>query len=151
MIAEIYTSKGILEVDLYEDDAPGTVDNFVTLAGNGFYDGLAFHRVIPDFVVQGGCPYSIDMTDPRLGTGGPGYTIKCELDGDRQYHDRGVLSMAHAGRDTGGSQFFICLNKKNTAHLDRKHTCFGKIRKGIEAIDDINQGDSIEKIIIKEE
>jgi len=151
MIAEIHTSKGVLQVDLYDKDAPSTVDNFISLSKNGFYDRLAFHRVIPEFVVQGGCPYSIDMTDPRVGTGGPGYTIKCELDGDKQYHDRGVLSMAHAGRDTGGSQFFICLNRKNTAHLDGNHTCFGKIKEGIDIIDSIEQGDNIEKILIKEE
>ena len=151
MIAEIHTSKGIMEADLYDDDAPATVDNFISLARNGFYDGLAFHRIIPGFVVQGGCPYSTDMSDPRVGTGGPGYTIKCELDGDKQYHDRGVLSMAHAGRDTGGSQFFICLSRKNTAHLDRNHTCFGKIKEGIDTIDNIEQGDNIEKVVIKEE
>ena len=151
MIAEIHTSKGIMEADLYDDDAPATVDNFISLARNGFYDGLAFHRIIPGFVVQGGCPYSTDMSDPRVGTGGPGYTIKCELDGDKQYHDRGVLSMAHAGRDTGGSQFFICLSRKNTAHLDRNHTCFGKIKENIDTIDNIEQGDNIEKVVIKEE
>jgi len=150
MIAEIHTSKGLLSADLYDDDAPGTVGNFISLAKNGFYDGLAFHRVIPEFVVQGGCPYSIDMTDPRVGTGGPGYTIKCELDGNKQYHDRGVLSMAHAGRDTGGSQFFICLSRKNTGHLDGNHTCFGKIKEGLDTIEEIKQGDSIEKIVIKE-
>lgn len=151
MIAEIQTPKGIMKADLYEDDAPATVDNFVSLAKNGFYDGLAFHRVIPEFVVQGGCPYSADMSDPRVGTGGPGYTIKCELEGDKQYHDRGVLSMAHAGRDTGGSQFFISLSRKNTAHLDRHHTCFGKIKEGMDIIDDIEEGDKIEKVVIKEE
>ncbi|MFO7852322.1 MAG: peptidylprolyl isomerase [Bacteroidota bacterium] len=151
MIAEIHTPKGIMKVDLYVDDAPATVDNFVSLAKNGFYDNLAFHRVIPDFVVQGGCPYSADMSDPRVGTGGPGYTIKCELEGDKQYHDRGVLSMAHAGRDTGGSQFFICLSRKNTAHLDRHHTCFGKIKEGMDVIDEIEEGDKIEKVVIKEE
>lgn len=149
MIAEIHTSKGVMEVSLYEDDTPSTVDNFVNLARNGFYDDLAFHRVIPEFVVQGGCHYSVDMSDPRVGTGGPGYAIKCELNGDKQYHDRGVLSMAHAGRDTGGSQFFICLSRKNTAHLDGNHTCFGKIKKGIKTIDNIEQGDKIEKVVIK--
>ena len=106
--AEIHTPKGVMKAILYDDDAPGTVANFVKLAKTGFYDGLAFHRVIPDFVIQGGCPYSIDITDPRVGTGGPGYKIKCELNGQKQYHDRGVMSMAHAGKDTGGSQFFIC-------------------------------------------
>ncbi|MEA1885970.1 MAG: peptidylprolyl isomerase [Bacteroidota bacterium] len=151
MIAEIHTPKSVMKADLYEDDAPATVDNFVSLAKNGFYDDLAFYRVIPDFVVQGGCPYSADMSDPRVGTGGPGYTIKCELEGNKQYHDRGVLSMAHAGRDTGGSQFFISLSRKNTAHLDRHHTCFGKIKEGMDIIDDIEEGDKIEKVVIKEE
>ncbi|MDZ7739976.1 MAG: peptidylprolyl isomerase [Bacteroidales bacterium] len=151
MIAEIHTSKGVLKAELYEDDAPATVENFSKLARNSFYNGLAFHRVLPGFVIQGGCPYSIDMTDPRVGTGGPGYNIKCELDGDKQYHDRGVLSMAHAGRDTGGSQFFICLSRESTAHLDKNHTCFGRINEGTDLIDSIRQGDEIKKIIINEE
>lgn len=125
--------------DMYEKDAPGTVANFTKLIKDGFYDGLTFHRVIPDFVVQGGCP---DGT----GAGGPGYKIKCELDGENQYHDRGVLSMAHAGRDTGGSQFFICHSRNNTAHLDRNHTCFGKVVEGVEFIDEIRQGDKIVKM-----
>ncbi|HPA87050.1 MAG TPA: peptidylprolyl isomerase [Bacteroidales bacterium] len=148
---EIHTSKGVMSVTFYEEDAPGTVANFIKLAGEGFYDGLAFHRVIPEFVIQGGCPFSRDLTDPRVGTGGPGYKIKCELDGNNQYHDRGVLSMAHAGRNTGGSQFFICHNRTNTRHLDRQHTCFGKVTEGLEIIDQIRQGDKIEKIIINEE
>jgi peptidyl-prolyl cis-trans isomerase B (cyclophilin B) len=149
--AEIHTTKGVMLINFYEDDAPKTVDNFVKLAKEGFYDGLAFHRVIPNFVIQGGCPYSRDMSDPRVGTGGPGYSIKCELNGNNQYHDKGVLSMAHAGRDTGGSQFFICHNRTNTKHLDRQHTCFGKVIDGIELIDKIRQGDLIDKITIKEE
>jgi len=140
-----------MKVTFYENDAPLTVDNFVNLAREGFYNGLAFHRVIPNFVIQGGCPYSKDMSDPRVGTGGPGYTIKCELNGENQHHDRGVLSMAHAGRDTGGSQFFICHNRTNTSHLDRNHTCFGKVTEGIEVVDMIRQGDRIDKIIIHEE
>ena len=139
--AEIHTSKGVMKVEFFEKDAPKTVDNFVTLSEKGYYDGLTFHRVIPDFVIQGGCP---DGT----GMGGPGYTIDCELDGDNQYHDRGVLSMAHAGRNTGGSQFFICHSRTNTAHLDRNHTCFGKVVEGLEVIDDIRAGDVIEKIVI---
>lgn len=142
--AEIHTEKGIMKVNFYEEDAPNTVDNFVTLAKKGFYDGLNFHRVIPNFVIQGGCP---DGT----GAGGPGYTIKCELTGNNQYHDRGVLSMAHAGRDTGGSQFFICHNRENTAHLDRNHTCFGKVYEGLDVLDSIRQGDTIETIKIIEE
>lgn len=142
--ADIITEKGTMKVEFFDKDAPGTVDNFITLSQKGFYDGLTFHRVIPDFVIQGGCP---DGT----GMGGPGYTIKCELDGENQYHDRGVLSMAHAGRDTGGSQFFICHSRNNTAHLDRHHTVFGKVYEGLEVIDDIRQGDKIEKIVITEE
>ncbi|MDY6801651.1 MAG: peptidylprolyl isomerase [Bacteroidota bacterium] len=142
--AEIVTEKGTLKAKFFEKDAPGTVENFIKLSKNGFYDGLTFHRVIPNFIIQGGCP---DGT----GMGGPGYTIKCELDGENQYHGRGVLSMAHAGRDTGGSQFFICHNRENTQHLDRQHTVFGKVYEGLDIIDDIRQGDIIEKIIIHEE
>ena len=134
--AIITTEKGVMKVEFYENDAPNTVKNFCDLATKGFYNGLTFHRVIPDFVIQGGCP---DGT----GAGGPGYKINCELDGDNQYHDRGVLSMAHAGRNTGGSQFFICHSRRNTAHLDRNHTCFGKVVEGLEVIDDIRQGDKI--------
>ena len=142
--AAIHTAKGIMNVDFYEKDAPKTVDNFTTLAKKGYYDGLNFHRVIPNFVIQGGCP---DGT----GAGGPGYQIDCELDGDNQYHDRGVLSMAHAGRNTGGSQFFICHSRANTAHLDRNHTCFGKVVDGLDVIDQIREGDKIEKIVITED
>jgi peptidyl-prolyl cis-trans isomerase B (cyclophilin B) len=142
--AEIHTEKGMMKVEFYEKDAPNTVDNFVKLSKDGYYDGLTFHRVIPDFVIQGGCP---DGT----GAGGPGYTINCELDGDNQFHDRGVLSMAHAGRNTGGSQFFICHNRQNTQHLDRNHTCFGKVVEGVDVVDDIKAGDKIEKIVIIEE
>jgi len=137
----IYTDKGNMKVDFYDTDAPGTVANFVKLSKEGFYDGLNFHRVIPDFVIQGGCP---DGT----GAGGPGYSIKCETSGNNQYHDRGVLSMAHAGKDTGGSQFFVCHSRNNTAHLDGVHTCFGKVTEGLEVIDEIKQGDKINKIVI---
>jgi len=143
MSAEIHTSKGIMKVEFYEADAPKAVKNFQDLAKKGFYDGLNFHRVIPNFMVQGGCP---DGT----GAGGPGYKIDCELDGENQYHDKGVLSMAHAGRNTGGSQFFICHSRDNTAHLDRNHTCFGKVVDGLEVIDQIEQGDKIEKIVVAE-
>ena len=140
---EIVTSKGKMKVEFYDSDAPNTVANFKKLAQDGFYKGLHFHRVIPDFVVQGGCPFSKDPTDPRQGTGGPGYKINCELNGELQYHDRGVLSMAHAGRNTGGSQFFICHSRKNTAHLDRQHTCFGKVIEGLDVIDNLRRGDQI--------
>lgn len=142
--AVIVTEKGTMKAELYTAETPGTVANFVQLAEHGFYDGLTFHRVIPDFVIQGGCPRGD-------GTGGPGYTIKCETSAPRQYHDRGVLSMAHAGKDTGGSQFFICHNRRNTQHLDGRHTCFGKVVEGLDVIDDIRQGDKIVSIRIVEE
>ena len=143
MKAEIITSKGTMKLDLYAKETPGTVENFVKLAKQGFYDGLTFHRVIPDFVIQGGCP---DGT----GAGGPGYQIKCETSGEKQYHDRGVLSMAHAGTNTGGSQFFVCHSRQNTAHLDGVHTAFGKVYEGLEVIDAIKGGDVIEKIVIND-
>jgi peptidyl-prolyl cis-trans isomerase B (cyclophilin B) len=146
--AIITTARGAMHIDLYDDDAPNTVANFIKLAQEGFYNGLAFHRVIPDFVIQGGCPYSVDMSDPRVGNGGPGYKIPCELDGDKQCHDRGVLSMAHSGRNTGGSQFFICHNRSNTRHLDRNHTCFGIVNEGLDIIDQIKAGDKILSIEI---
>ncbi|MGB0391124.1 MAG: peptidylprolyl isomerase [Salibacteraceae bacterium] len=141
--ADIITGKGTMKVEFYDNDAPKTVANFVKLSKDGFYDGLTFHRVLPDFVIQGGCPNG-------TGAGGPGYSIDCELTGDNQYHDRGVLSMAHAGRNTGGSQFFVCHSRTNTSHLDRNHTCFGKVVEGVDVIDEIRQGDVIEKIIITE-
>jgi len=141
MNALIKTNRGEMKVEFYEKDAPKTVANFVKLAKEGYYDGLTWHRVIPDFVIQGGCPKG-------TGTGGPGYAIDCELDGENQHHDRGVLSMAHAGRNTGGSQFFVCHSRSNTAHLDRNHTCFGKVVDGLEVIDAIKAGDSIDKIEI---
>ena len=143
-IAEIHTNKGIMKINFFEKDAPNTVKNFVDLAEKGYYDGLTFHRIIPDFVIQGGCPEG-------TGAGGPGYTIDCELDGDNQYHDRGVLSMAHAGRNTGGSQFFICHSRTNTAHLDRNHTVFGKVYEGLDVIDQIEQGDVMDKVVIVDE
>lgn len=144
LYAVIETEKGTMKAELYADATPGTVANFVDLASHGFYDGLTFHRVIPDFVIQGGCPRGD-------GTGGPGYTIKCETSAPRQYHDRGVLSMAHAGRDTGGSQFFICLNRENTQHLDGRHTCFGRVVEGLDVIDDIRRGDLMLSVRIVEE
>jgi len=142
--AIIKTEKGDMTVQFYDQDAPGHVANFIKLAKSGFYDGTVFHRVIPNFVVQGGDPTG-------TGAGGPGYKIKCELDGKNQYHDRGVLSMAHAGRDTGGSQFFICHSRDNTAHLDRNHTCFGKVVENVDVVDDIRQGDKIISIEVIEE
>ena len=141
--AIIDTEKGKMEVKFFEKDAPKTVQNFIDLSKKGFYDGLTFHRVIPDFVIQGGCPQG-------TGVGGPGYSIDCELDGDNQYHDTGVLSMAHAGRNTGGSQFFICHSRNNTSHLDRNHTCFGKVVDGLAVINEIVEGDKINSIKILE-
>ncbi len=132
-----------MKIEFFEKDAPNTVKNFIDLANDGYYDGLTFHRVIPNFVIQGGCPKGD-------GTGGPGYQIDCELDGENQYHDRGVLSMAHAGRNTGGSQFFICHNRDNVAHLDRNHTVFGKVIEGLDVIDQIKEDDVMEKVVVNE-
>ncbi|OFX26146.1 MAG: cyclophilin [Bacteroidetes bacterium GWA2_31_9] len=142
--ALIKTEKGDMTVEFYHADAPNTVANFIKLSESGFYNGLTFHRVIPEFVIQGGCPQG-------NGVGGPGYKIDCELTGNNQYHDRGVLSMAHAGRNTGGSQFFVCHNRKNTQHLDRNHTCFGKVVEGVDIVDEIRGGDKIISIDIFEE
>ena len=143
MNALIKTGKGDMKVSLYTEDAPKTVANFVKLANDGYYNDLKWHRVLPDFVIQGGCPNSKDGASGMAGTGGPGYQIDCELDGENQYHDKGVLSMAHAGKNTGGSQFFVCHSRNNTAHLDGAHTCFGKVTEGLEVIDAIVEGDSI--------
>lgn len=141
MNAEIHTAKGVMKLEFFEEDAPVTVKNFTALAKKGYYDGLTFHRVIDDFVIQGGCPKGD-------GTGGPGYEIDCETDGNNQFHDTGVLSMAHAGRNTGGSQFFVCHSRKNTAHLDGVHTCFGRVYEGVEVINKIEPGDVMEKVIV---
>ena len=135
----IHTEKGDMYIELYAKETPITVANFCKLASSGFYDGTTFHRVIPDFVIQGGDPTG-------TGAGGPGYTIKCETSAEKQYHDRGVLSMAHRGKDTGGSQFFICMNRENTSHLDGVHTCFGRVVKGLDVIDKIRQGDEVVSI-----
>ena len=137
----IHTAKGNMRFELYDDDAPGTVANFKKLVSQGFYDGLTFHRVLPGFVIQGGCPQG-------TGSGGPGYSIPCETQGQKQYHDRGVMSMAHRGPNTGGSQFFICHSRNHTAHLDRMHTCFGKVIEGLDVIDRIEAGDVMEKIVL---
>jgi peptidyl-prolyl cis-trans isomerase B (cyclophilin B) len=133
------TSKGDMTAELYDEATPITVNNFLDLINKGFYNGLNFHRVIPNFMVQGGCP---DGT----GAGGPGYTIECEVTAPNQYHDRGVLSMAHRGRNTGGSQFFICHNRQTTQHLDGNHTCFGRVVEGLDILDKIVQGDKINSI-----
>ena len=155
LYAEIETEKGDILVELFVNEVPMTVASFVSLAegtnthvsdsfkGVKYYDGLTFHRVLPDFVIHGGCP---DGT----GAGGPGYSIDCELAGGNQFHDKGVLSMAHAGRNTGGSQFFICHSRNNTSHLDRNHTCFGKVIEGLEVIEAVAGGDKINSIEIVE-
>ena len=137
----ITTDRGDMKGELFQHNAPGTVANFKKLADQGFYNGLSFHRVIPNFVIQGGCPKGD-------GTGGPGYTIPCETQGGNQRHERGVLSMAHAGRNTGGSQFFICHSRDNTAHLDGNHTCFGKVYTGLDVLDSILPGDRIIEITV---
>ncbi|MCC7195766.1 MAG: peptidylprolyl isomerase [Gemmatimonadaceae bacterium] len=139
------TSAGTIVAELYEADAPATVANFEKLANDKFYDGVKFHRVIPDFVVQGGDPLSRDLPNghPRIGTGGPGYTIKCEINGNPRTHEVGALSMAHAGKDTGGSQFFMVLSEQNTRHLNGVHTVFGKITDGVDVMKKIKQGDSM--------
>ena len=140
---KISTSKGDMIAELYDNETPITTNNFKTLIEKKFYDGLNFHRVIPNFVIQGGCPNG-------TGSGGPGYHIPCEVTAPKQFHDRGVLSMAHAGRNTGGSQFFICHGRQGTAHLDGNHTCFGKVNEGLEVIDAIGPGDKINSISIIE-
>lgn len=136
---KIKTNRGELTFELYDDAVPIAADNFKKLVSEGYYDGLSFHRVIPNFMVQAGCP---DGT----GAGGPGYSIKCETSADKQYHDRGVMSMAHRGKDTGGSQFFICHSRAGTQHLDGVHTCFGKVTEGLDILDSIKGGDKMEKV-----
>jgi len=136
---KISTEKGDMIAELYENETPVTVKNFLDLTTKGFYNGLNFHRVIPGFVAQGGCPNGV-------GNGGPGYTIPCEVSAPKQYHDKGVLSMAHAGRNTGGSKFFICHSRQGTQHLDGNHTCFGKVIEGMDVIPNISQGTKIHSI-----
>jgi len=146
--ATIETNRGTMVAELYDTDAPGTVANFEKLANSGFYDGVKFHRVISDFVVQGGDPLSRDLPegDRRIGTGGPGYTIKCETKGNPHTHEVGALSMAHAGKDTGGSQFFIVLSEPNTKHLNGQHTVFGKVTEGLDIVKQIRQDDTMTKV-----
>lgn len=135
----ITTNKGSMHFELFDDAAPITVANFKKLVTAGFYNNLPFHRVIPNFMVQTGCPEG-------KGSGGPGWSIPCETKGAKQYHDRGVMSMAHRGLNTGGSQFFICHNRNGTSHLDGVHTCFGKLTDGLDVLDDIRSGDIMEKV-----
>ena len=142
-IATFETNLGTITADLYDTDAPGTVANFEKLANSGFYDGVKFHRVIPEFVVQGGDPLSRDLPEgnSRVGTGGPGWHIKCETAGNPRTHEVGALSMAHAGKDTGGSQFFMVLSEQNTKHLNGVHTVFGKITGGLDVMKTIKPND----------
>jgi peptidyl-prolyl cis-trans isomerase B (cyclophilin B) len=146
--ATFETNRGTIVADLFEKEAPGTVENFEKLANEGFYDGVKFHRVIADFVVQGGDPYSRDLpeNDPRIGTGGPGWKIKCETKGNPHTHKVGALSMAHAGKDTGGSQFFMVLSEDNTRHLNGVHTVFGQIVEGLDAMKQIKKNDVMNKV-----
>jgi peptidyl-prolyl cis-trans isomerase B (cyclophilin B) len=142
MRAIIHTSRGDINITLFEKTAPNTVANFVKLAKSGFYDGLAFHRVVPNFVIQGGCPNTREGATGMPGTGGPGWKIKCELGpSNPEKHQPGTLSMAHAGKDTGGSQFFV--THKATPHLDGVHTVFGRIDspKDLDVVNKVQQGD----------
>ncbi len=140
------TTRGSIELELYADEAPNTVANFEKLANSGFYDGTKFHRVIPNFMVQGGDPYS-KTGKGRVGTGGPGYMIKCETATNVHKHVAGTLSMAHAGKDTGGSQFFICHSPQR--HLDGVHTVFGQVTKGMDAVNAIRQDDELTSVRVK--
>ena len=144
-LATFETTKGTLVAELYPAEAPKTVENFEKLANQGFYDGVKFHRVIEEFVVQGGDPYSRDLPagDRRIGTGGPGWQIPCETAGNPHKHEVGALSMAHAGKNTGGSQFFIVLSEANTRHLNGVHTVFGKVITGLEFIPSIVANDGM--------
>jgi peptidyl-prolyl cis-trans isomerase B (cyclophilin B) len=145
------TNKGTFTAELYADDAPGTVANFEKLVKDGYYDGIIFHRVIPDFVVQGGDPITKEaggLNNPLVGSGGPGYNIKCETAGNPRRHEDGALSMAHAGKDTGGSQFFIVLSEQNTRHLNGVHTVFGKVTNGMDVVRTLERGDRMEKLTV---
>ncbi len=149
--ATFETNKGTITAELYDKEAPGTVANFEKLANSGFYDGVKFHRVIPDFVVQGGDPYSKGGEHAKgpVGTGGPGYTIPDELKGNPHKHDVGALSMAHAGPNTGGSQFFMVLSEQNTRHLNGVHTVFGKVTEGLDIMKQIKQNDTMTKVRVE--
>lgn len=146
--ATFETNRGTIVAELYDKEAPKTVENFETLANKGYYDGVRFHRVIPSFVIQGGDPLSRDLPpgNPRIGTGGPGYTIKCETKGNPHTHEVGALSMAHAGKDTGGSQFFIVLDENNTRHLNGVHTVFGKVTSGLDVVQQIKKDDVMNSV-----
>lgn len=141
--AVLETTKGRIEAELYAAEVPSTVANFEKLANAGFYDGTTFHRVIANFMIQGGDPYS-KTGKGRVGTGGPGYTIKCETEKNVHRHVAGTLSMAHAGKDTGGSQFFICHSPQ--PHLDGVHTVFGQVVRGMDVVTQIAQNDAVKSI-----
>ena len=143
--ATFETSRGTIIAELFADETPGTVANFEKLANDKFYDGTRFHRVISNFMVQAGDPHSRTENDPRAGTGGPGYTIKCETSRNTHKHVAGTLSMAHAGKNTGGSQFFIVLSEQNTKHLNGVHTVFGKVIEGLDVVPKISQNDTVSK------
>ncbi len=147
-IVRMETDRGTIEIELFANDAPKTVENFTTLINKGFYNGLHFHRVLDDFVIQGGCPHSKKKGNRRAGTGGPGYTIKCETQGNPRRHGTGSLSMAHAGKDTGGSQFFITHSPQ--PHLDGVHTVFGHVTAGQDVVDKIRPWDAIKKVEVVE-
>ena len=142
--ATFETDRGTIVAELFDQEVPGTVANFEKLANDKFYDGTRFHRVIANVMVQGGDPLSKDPKNSRVGTGGPGYTIKCETQKNSHKHVAGTLSMAHAGKDTGGSQFFICHAPQS--HLDRVHTVFGQVTRGMDVVNAIKQGDQVTTI-----
>jgi peptidyl-prolyl cis-trans isomerase B (cyclophilin B) len=142
--ATIETTKGVITAELFDTEVPNTVANFEKLANSEFYDGTRFHRVIANFMIQGGDPLSRDPGNPAVGTGGPGYKIKCETQLNTHKHVAGTLSMAHAGKDTGGSQFFICHSPQ--PHLDKRHTVFGQVTKGMDVVNSIKQNDEIKTI-----
>ena len=150
--ATIETNRGTMVAELYDDAAPNTVANFEKLANDGYYNGVKFHRVIQDFVVQGGDPLSRDLPEgnPRIGTGGPGYHIDCETAGNPYKHEVGALSMAHAGKNTGGSQFFVVLNEQNTRHLNGVHTVFGKVVDGLDVVKNIKPNDTMTKVTVSD-
>jgi peptidyl-prolyl cis-trans isomerase B (cyclophilin B) len=149
--ATFETNRGTIVAELYDGEAPKTVANFEKLANSGFYDGVKFHRVIPDFVIQGGDPYSKGGEHAKgpVGTGGPGYKIPDELDGNPHKHDEGALSMAHAGPNTGGSQFFIVLSERNTRHLNGVHTVFGKVTDGLDVVKQIKANDVMNSVRVE--
>ncbi len=142
--AKVETNKGTFTIEFFDNQTPNTVKNIVSLAQSGFYNGVKFHRVIPDFVVQGGDPTG-------TGGGGPGYQIADEVDNSVQIHVLGALSMANSGPNTNGSQFFIVLNPNSCKHLNNKHTVFGKVVDGMNVVNMINQGDHIIKVTVEEE